>query len=75
MIKVTLKDGSVKEYAKGTTVMEIAKAISEGLARSIVAASVNGEVVGLDFEVNDDCELNLLMQKVRMCLDIHQLIC
>ena len=59
MIKVTLKDGSVKEYAKGTTVMEIAKAISEGLARSIVAASVNGEVVGLDFEVNDDCELNL----------------
>jgi len=59
MIKVTLKDGSVKEYAKGTTVMDIAKSISEGLARSIVAASVNEEVVGLDFEVNEDCELNL----------------
>lgn len=59
MIKVTLKDGSVKEYSKGTTVMDIAKSISEGLARSIVAASVNEEVVGLDFEVNEDCELNL----------------
>ena len=59
MIKVTLKDGSVKEYAKGTTVMDIAKSISEGLARSIVAASVNGEVVGLNYEVNEDCELSL----------------
>ncbi|MGL5507129.1 MAG: threonine--tRNA ligase [Paraclostridium sp.] len=59
MIKVTLKDGSVKEYAKGTTVMDIAKSISEGLARSIVAASVNGEVVGLNFEVNEDCQLSL----------------
>ncbi|MEG1087785.1 MAG: TGS domain-containing protein, partial [Cetobacterium sp.] len=59
MIKVTLKDGSVKEYAKSTTIMDIAKSISEGLARSIVAASVNGEVVGLDFKVNEDCELNL----------------
>ncbi|MGL5716672.1 MAG: threonine--tRNA ligase [Paraclostridium sp.] len=59
MIKVTLKDGSVKEYAKGTTVMDIAKSISEGLARSIVAASVNDEVVGLNFEVNEDCNLSL----------------
>lgn len=59
MIKVTLKDGSVKEYAKSTTIMDIAKSISEGLARSIVAASVNGEVVGLDFKVDEDCELNL----------------
>ena len=59
MIKVTLKDGSVKEFENEISVIEISKSISEGLARSIVAASVNGEVVGLDHKVCEDCELNL----------------
>jgi threonyl-tRNA synthetase len=59
MIKVTLKDGSVKEYEKGTSIMDVAKSISEGLARSIVGASVNDTVVGLDYKLNEDANLNL----------------
>ncbi|WP_343345035.1 threonine--tRNA ligase [Terrisporobacter petrolearius] len=59
MIKVTLKDGSVKEFENELSVLEIAKSISEGLARIVVAASVNDEVVGLDYMVKEDCTLNL----------------
>ena len=59
MIKVTLKDGSVKEFQNEISVLEIAKSISEGLARVVVAASVNDEVVGLDYMVKEDCTLNL----------------
>lgn len=59
MIKVTLKDGSIKEFEGNISVLDIAKSISEGLARAVVAASVNGETVGLDYEVSEDCELNL----------------
>lgn len=59
MIKVTLKDGSVKEFENELSVLEIAKSISEGLARAVVAASVNDEVVGLDYMVKEDCTLNL----------------
>ena len=59
MIKVTLKDGSVKEFENELSVLEIAKSISEGLARAVVAASVNDQVVGLDYIVKEDCSLNL----------------
>ena len=59
MIKVTLKDGSVKEFENELSVLEIAKSISEGLARAVVAASVNDQVVGLDYKVKEDCTLNL----------------
>lgn len=59
MIRVTLKDGSVKEFENELSVLEIAKSISEGLARAVVAASVNDEVVGLDYVVKEDCTLNL----------------
>ncbi len=59
MIKVTLKDGSVREFENELSVLEIAKSISEGLARAVVAASVNDEVVGLDYVVKEDCSLNL----------------
>ncbi len=60
MIKITLKDGSVKEYNKGTTVMEAAQDISRGLARVAMAGEVNGTTVDLRFEMNEDCELNIL---------------
>ena len=59
MTKVTLKDGPVREYENELSVLEIAKSISEGLARAVVAASVNDEVVGLDYIVKEDCTLNL----------------
>ena len=59
MIKVTLKDGSIKEFEQEVSVLDVAKSISEGLARNVLSASVNGKVVGLDYVIKEDCELNL----------------
>ncbi|GAA4654179.1 threonine--tRNA ligase [Anaerocolumna aminovalerica] len=59
-MKITLKDGSVKEYANSMSVIDIAKDISEGLARMACAGEVNGEVVDLRTVVDKDCELNIL---------------
>jgi len=59
-MKITLKDGSVKEYADKTSVIDIAKDISEGLARAACAGEVNGEIVDLRMIVDADCELNIL---------------
>ena len=59
MIKVTLKDGVVKEFEKGTSIIDIAKSISEGLARNACAGIVNGETKDLRYEVNEDCELSI----------------
>lgn len=59
MIKVTLKDGKILEVEKGKTILEIAKSISEGLARVATCAEVNGEVKDLRYELNEDCELNI----------------
>jgi threonyl-tRNA synthetase len=60
MIKVTLPDGSVKEVTKGTSCFEIAKSISEGLARKVLAAEVNGEVWDLNRSLEFDVDLKLL---------------
>jgi len=60
MIKVTLPDGSVKEYPKGTTSIEVAKSISEGLARNVLAANVNGEVIDATRPLNENVNLSLL---------------
>lgn len=59
-MKITLKDGSVKEYEKAMSVIDIANDISEGLARAACAGEVNGEVVDLRTVVDNDCELNIL---------------
>ena len=59
MIKVSLKN-DVREFESGVSVLDVAKSISEGLARSIVAAEVDGEVVGLDAVLDKDCSVNLL---------------
>ncbi len=59
-MKITLKDGSVKEYAESKAVIDIAYDISEGLARAACAGEVNGEVVDLRTVVDSDCELNIL---------------
>lgn len=60
MIKVTLKDGSVKEYDKGITVKGVAESISAGLARVALAGEVNGMVKDLDYQLDEDCTLSLL---------------
>lgn len=59
-MKITLKDGSVKEYESAMSVYEIALDISEGLARAACAGKVNGEVVDLRTVVDKDCSLNIL---------------
>lgn len=59
-MKVTLKDGSVKEYDRPMSIYEIALDISEGLGRAAVAGELNGEVVDLRTEAEMDCEVNIL---------------
>lgn len=60
MIKIKLPDGNVKEYAQGTTGMDIALSISEGLARNVLAAKVNGKVVDASMPINEDADFQLL---------------
>ncbi len=59
-MKITLKDGSVKEYDGAKSVYEIARDISEGLARAACAGEVDGEIVDLRTELSSDCELNII---------------
>ncbi|MFN3850003.1 MAG: threonine--tRNA ligase [Spirosomataceae bacterium] len=60
MIKITLPDGSVREYEKGTSSYEVALSISEGLARNVLAAKVNGTVVDANLPIETDSSLQLL---------------
>ena len=60
MIKITLKDGSVKEVESGMSILDIAKGISEGLARVATAGKVNGEVKDLRTVINENCSLEIL---------------
>ena len=59
-MKITLKGGTVKEYEGSMSVLDIAKDISEGLARAATSAKVNGESVDLRTELSEDCELEIL---------------
>jgi threonyl-tRNA synthetase len=60
MIKITLPDGSVREYQAGVTGLDIAKSISESLAREVLAAKVNGEVWDATRPINSDASVQLL---------------
>ena len=57
MIKVTLKDGSNLEIEKGASILDVAKKISEGLARVATCGEINGEIQDLRYELNEDCNL------------------
>ncbi|MCD8118913.1 MAG: threonine--tRNA ligase [Lachnospiraceae bacterium] len=59
-MKITLKDGSIREYSEPKSVIEIAKDISEGLARVACAGEVNGERVDLRTVISEDCALSIL---------------
>ena len=59
-VKITLKDGSVKEVEKGITVQEVAKEISGRLAKEAVAGEIDGRLVDLETKLTKDCELNIL---------------
>ncbi|MBF90644.1 MAG: threonine--tRNA ligase [Flavobacteriales bacterium] len=60
MINITLPDGTVKQMEQCSTAMDVAKSISEGLARNVLAAEVNGEVWDATRTLNEDCSVNLL---------------
>jgi len=60
MIRITLPDGSVRAYENGTTAMDVAKSISEGLARKVLAAEINGEVWDVSRPITADSSLKLL---------------
>lgn len=60
MIKVTLKDGSVKEVQQGATIKEVAKSLSQGLAKEAVVGKVDGQIQGMDYPLDKDCELEIL---------------
>lgn len=60
MINVTLPDGSVRQYESGTTALDVAKSISEGLARNVLAAKVDGQVIDATRPLNNDCTMQLL---------------
>ena len=59
MINITLPDGSVKQFEGQVTALEVAKTISEGLARNVLCASVDGEIVELNRPITKDCSLKL----------------
>jgi threonyl-tRNA synthetase len=60
MIKITLPDGAVREYETGVTSLQVAKSISEGLARKVIAASVNGAIWDATRPITEDASLKLL---------------
>ena len=62
-MKITLKDGSIKEYAEAMSAYDIARDISEGLARAACAVEIDGEVKDLRTVVDSDCEMNILTAK------------
>lgn len=63
MVTITFPDGSTKEYDAGATALDIAKDISEGLARNVLAAKINGHVVDAFKPITEDAELQLLTSK------------
>src|SRR6201996_4821288 len=60
MIKITFPDGAVREYESGTTALAVARAISEGLAKKVLAANVNGQVWDATRPITTDATLKLL---------------
>ncbi|MCR5116197.1 MAG: threonine--tRNA ligase [Lachnospiraceae bacterium] len=69
-MKITLKDGSFKEYASAMSVIDIAKDISEGLARVACAGEVNGKVVDLRTVISEDASLNIITERDEAALPV-----
>ena len=60
IINITLPDGAIRAYPKGTTAIEVAKSISEGLAKKVLAADINGQVWDATRPLAEDAKLKLL---------------
>ena len=70
MIKITFPDGSIKEYEKGITTIEIAKLISPGLAKKTVAGKINGEVVEANRAINNDATFEIITKDNPIAFEI-----
>jgi len=70
MVKITLPDGNTKEYKKSTNALDIAKSISEGLARNCIAAKIDNELVDLTDTIDKDCNIELITSKSPESLEI-----
>lgn len=66
MIKVILKDGSTMEIEEGTSILEVAKRISEGLARNVTCGEINGEIRDIRYKIKEDC--NLILHTFKMMI-------
>ena len=71
MIKISLPDGSIKEMPNGSNAFDIAKSISEGLARNILSASVNKEIWDINRPITFDCSLKLPSHLIDLLLQLH----
>ncbi len=71
-MKITLKDGSVLEFENSITAMDVAKSISEGLARNAVCAKVDGELVDLSCVLDKDCTLSIITMKDKEGLEVYR---
>ncbi|HLY70747.1 MAG TPA: threonine--tRNA ligase [Puia sp.] len=60
MINITFPDGAIREYAEGTTALDIARSISEGLARKVLAAEINGKIWDATRPIDHDAQIKLL---------------
>ena len=69
---ITLKGGDKKEFGAPVTCLEVAKSIGEGLARSAVAAKVDGKAVDLAHVIEGDCELEILTLKDKEGLQVYR---
>ena len=74
-MKIILKDGTALELEEKTTVLGVAQAISEGLARNAVAGKVNGKLVDLSHEITGDAEVSIITLKDEEGLDIYRHTC
>ena len=59
MVEITLPDGNIKKFSKGITVYNIAKEISEGLARNVLSAKFNNQIVETSTKINENGSLTL----------------
>ncbi len=71
-MKITLKDGSVIQFDTAVSAKDVAKSISEGLARVAVCAKINGELVDLSTVIEEDCSLELITLKDKEGLDVYR---
>ncbi|WP_144941566.1 TGS domain-containing protein, partial [Paenibacillus sp. 32O-W] len=71
-VKVTFPDGAVREYEQGTTLEEVAGSISSGLKKNAVAGKINGKVVDLNRELNEDSEVEIVTLDSEEGLEVYR---